>query len=64
MAKSNISLKVGGRNITSFSYNRATDRLSYTPNKRLTLSKHTVKITAKDPQGALRSKTWSFKVVH
>lgn len=55
-----VSLKVDGR-AKAFSYDPATDRLTY-QNGRLALGRHTVSVVATD--GALSAnKTWSFRVV-
>jgi len=58
-----ITLYVAGNQIrrTSFSYNVATDRLSYASN-RLARAKHRVTIIARDAQGLVGSKIWSFGV--
>jgi titin len=61
LAKSNIKLFVDGESNTTFSYDRSTDKLSYTSGQ-LSFGRHTVKIVATD--GLLSAtKSWSFKVV-
>ena len=61
LAKSNIKLYVDG-NRRDFSYDRSTDRLSFTPGSRLTFGKHTVKVLA-DDSVLSATKSWSFSVV-
>jgi len=63
LAKSNISLSVDGQNITTFAYNRDTDRLAYIPNSNLSLGQHTVRVTARDASSLTKSTRWSFKIV-
>lgn len=63
LAKTHIRLYVDGNSVTTFAYDRATDKLAYTPGANLSYGKHTVKIVAKDPQGLGATKTWSFSVV-
>jgi subtilisin family serine protease len=60
LVKSNIQLLVDGR-AKAFSYNTATDRLSYL-SSRLAFGSHTVRIKATD--GKLdANKSWTFRVV-
>jgi hypothetical protein len=63
LAKANIQLSVDGRQIATFAYDRATDRLSYTPGRNLSLGGHKVKVQATDGAGNVATKQWSFKVV-
>jgi hypothetical protein len=62
LAKKHIKLFVDGTGTTTFSYNRATNRLSYTPAAALTDGGHTVKIVARDNTGNVVRKTWEFTV--
>jgi hypothetical protein len=62
LAKSNIRLYVDG-NRRDFSYDRSTDRLSFTPGTNLSFGGHTVKIVATDASALASTKSWSFKVV-
>jgi TolB protein len=66
LAKSNITLTLDGATIprTTYSYNQSTDRMSYTPQKKLSLGQHTVKVVARDASGLSTPKSWSFKIVH
>ena len=61
LAKPNIKLFVDG-NRRDFSYDRSTDRLSFTPSSRLAFGKHTVKVVA-DDSVLSATKSWSFGVV-
>jgi hypothetical protein len=61
LAQGNINLYVDGR-AKSFSYNAATDRLTY-QSGRLAYGGHTVKVEATDASGLKAAKTWRFKVV-
>lgn len=65
LAKSNITLFLDGTKIAraEFSYNRDTDRLKYTPETNLSLGEHTVKVVARDPEGLVKTRSWSFSVV-
>ena len=62
LAKSNIKLHVDGTR-RDFSYDRSTDRLSFTPGTNLSFGGHTVKIVATDASAMTSTKSWSFKVV-
>jgi len=61
LAASNIVLRVDGEIRSGFSYDRSTDRLTYTTN-RLDLGKHTVRIRAVDAQGLATVRDWSFRI--
>ncbi len=61
LAKTNIKLFVDGNRKTTFSYDRSTDRLSYT-SEQLSFGSHTVKVVATD--GVLSTtRSWFFMVV-
>jgi subtilisin family serine protease len=64
LAKGNIKLFVDGKRIaaSAFSYNRSTDKLSYT-SRRLSYARHTVKVVARDAAGNTVSRSWRFYVV-
>ena len=62
LAKSNITLILDGKKRGTFSYNRNTDRLSYTPGGRVSLGKHSVKMVARDGAGITKVATWKFSV--
>jgi hypothetical protein len=62
LAKSDIQLVLDGRTVTTFSYDGAKDKLSYTPSRDLSFGKHTVKIVATDAKGLSATKSWSFSV--
>ena len=61
LSKSDIKLYFDGRRKEDFSYNRRTDRLSYTTGK-LAKKRHTVKIVAIDKAGNKKVRTWRFRV--
>lgn len=65
LAKANISLSLDGVAIArkAFSYDRATDRLSYTPPKQLSFGRHTVRIIVRDELALRATKSWTFKIV-
>jgi glucose/arabinose dehydrogenase/PKD repeat protein len=46
----------------AFSYNRDTNRLTYT-SERLSRGKHTVKVEARDAAANVAARTWSFRIV-
>jgi Tol biopolymer transport system component len=64
LAKKNITLSLDDARIarTSFSYDRDTDRLRYTPGTDLSSAEHTVRVVARDPEGLVTRKSWSFSV--
>lgn len=61
LAKKNVKLWIDSKRVEKFSYDRSTDRLSYTT-KRLGYGRHTVLIVARDGKGLQASKFWGFKV--
>ena len=65
LQKANITLFRDGTQIarTQFTYDRVTDRLRYTPPIALSLGWHTVRVVARDPQGLVSQKVWSFRIV-
>jgi hypothetical protein len=66
LAKSNITVVLDGATIppTVFFYNQSTDRMSYTPEKKLSHGKHTVRVVARDDADLSTTKSWSFEIVH
>jgi dipeptidyl aminopeptidase/acylaminoacyl peptidase len=66
LAKTNITLTFDGQTIprTAFAYNRSTDKLTYTPDKKLALGKHNVRVIAKDEANLSTTKNWDFEIVH
>ena len=66
LAKSNLTLLVDDVIIlrTAFSYNRSTDRMRYTPEKKLSLGSHAVEVIAQDGSGLSTTERWGFKIVH
>jgi Tol biopolymer transport system component len=62
LALSNITLTLDGATIprTAYSYNQSTDTMSYTPQKKLMLGQHTVKVDAQDGSGLSTTQSWSF----
>ena len=64
LAKSHMTLILDGRKVRAnrFSYNRATDKLTYT-NPRLSYGRHSVRIVAIDAAQNRTSKAWTFRVV-
>jgi hypothetical protein len=63
LAKSNMSLSIDGRNVTTFSYDQATDRLTYTPTSKLSFGRHTVEVKATDQANQSTNKVWGFRIV-
>ncbi|MGH3086348.1 MAG: S8 family serine peptidase, partial [Rubrobacteraceae bacterium] len=61
LAKADIRLVVDGTARGGFAYDRATDRLSFNASK-LSLGRHTVRITATDEAGNVATRQWSFTV--
>ena len=62
LAKKHSKLFVDGARTTTFSYDRAADRLSHTPAAALGEGGHTVKIVARDNAGKVGRKAWRFSV--
>jgi Tol biopolymer transport system component len=65
LSKAHIALFLDGTRIASaaYTYNRDTDRLRYTPTTTLPLGRHSVRVVARDPQGLVARKIWSFRIV-
>ena len=63
LAKVDTKLSIDGRQIATFAYNQATDRLGYTPGRNLALGGHTIKVRVTDAAGNRAAKRWRFKVV-
>ncbi len=53
---------LNGQRQSTFTYDQATDQLSFTPARNLFLGGHTVRITATDEAGLRKARTWSFGV--
>jgi thermitase len=62
LTESNISLYVDGLQVTTFTYDQAAERLTYT-SARLSRDRHTIEVVAEDAEGASTTKSWSFRVV-
>jgi len=61
LAKANLRLRLDGRVKTGISYDRGTDRLSFTTN-RLQQGIHRVKLRVTDAQGLATARSWSFRI--
>src|SRR5215211_2604553 len=63
LTKDAISLRLDGLWVArkAFTYDRTTDRLTYTPGSRLALGWHTVKINAVDAKKSTGTRSWSFR---
>ena len=61
LTANNLVLRLDGQIKAGFSYDRTTDRLTYTSNQ-LTLGTHTARIRAVDAQGLATVREWSFRV--
>lgn len=65
LSKSNIVLKVNGKNVakSKFRYSRARDKLVYTVRPKLPRGKRVaVKIVARDAAGNVGNKSWRFRI--
>lgn len=62
LAKANIELFLDGNPVTTFSYDRTTDRLSFTPGTNLSLGTHTARVEARDAAGNVRAAQRTFEV--
>jgi len=64
LAKANMALSLDGNAVPrkAFSYDRVTDRLSYTPASNLSFGKHAVQIVARDEMSLRATKGWSFRI--
>jgi hypothetical protein len=63
LKKGRIKLRLDGRRVGSFSYDRAKDRLRFAPKGNLPYGRHRVVVTARDETGLAGSRAWSFRVV-
>ena len=61
LAASNITLRIDGVRKTGFSYDRSTDRLTFTTGQ-LASGQHTVRVRAADAQGLATVRDWSFQI--
>lgn len=62
LGESDVKLYVDGRRVTA-SYNPLSGLLTYTPGRKLSTGKHTVKAEVVEKEGLKATKTWSFKVL-
>ena len=58
---SNITLRIDGVRKTGFSYDRSTDRLTFTTGQ-LATGQHTVRVRAVDAQELITVRDWSFGI--
>jgi len=63
LSRGDIRLRMDGREIRSFSYDRDTDRLEYVPSGKMDRGVHAVKIMVRDDAGNRAEETWRFEVV-
>ncbi len=61
--KDNLEVYVDGRNVGSFDYFRGSDRLAWTPGRKMDFGRHTVRVAAEDSSGNRASTAWDFRVV-
>lgn len=61
LTKSTLTFFLDGRRVDAFSYNTSTDRL--TRAVRLAPGSHRVRVTARDAQGLIATRTWGFSVI-
>ena len=62
LEKADVTLTLDGKDVATFSYDRATDRLAYTPSTNLAYGKHNVTVSARDSGGLSTTRSWSFTV--
>jgi hypothetical protein len=62
LSRNNIRLTIRGEEIRTFSYNRTTDRLTYTPRKNFRPGATPVRIVAVDEHGGRARADWTFTV--
>ncbi|HET7270638.1 MAG TPA: S8 family serine peptidase, partial [Rubrobacter sp.] len=63
LAKTDIRLRIDGKAISAFSYDRDMDRLSYTPKENLSYGNHTIRVEATDREHNKGWRQWTFKVI-
>ena len=63
LAKEDLALYVDGVEVTAFTYDAATGRLTYTPPKRLATGEHSVRVIAADKAGNTATRIWTFTVL-
>ena len=64
LTKSDLTLFLDGIRIarTKLDYSRRTDRLTYKPKTALSLGTHTARLVARDPEGLVSRRVWSFRI--
>lgn len=62
LSRNDIRLTIRGEEIRTFSYDRATDRLTYTPRKNFSVGRTPVRIVAVDQHGGRARADWTFTV--
>jgi len=62
LEKPAIRLYFDGRQRSTFSYDSTTDRLYYTPARKIPLGRHTVKVITRDDSGLSSTRSWQFSV--
>src|SRR5918998_1815356 len=62
LSRDSIRLTIRGENLRTFSYNRTTERLTYTPRKNFSVGATPVRIIATDEHGGRTRADWTFIV--
>jgi len=62
LRKADIKLYVDSRRVKNFAYDRATDRLKYTPDRNLARGETGVTVVALDPEDNRTERRWSFRI--
>jgi hypothetical protein len=63
LAPGDIKLRLDGRPVPVFAYRTDTDRLTYTPQSKISLGRHTVAVVAHDVHMLARTRSWTFRIV-
>lgn len=63
LGKKSVRLRLDGRKVTTFSCDRSTGRLGFTPESNFSFGTHRVRVGAGDEFGLTTSRSWSFEVL-
>ena len=62
LSKTNIKVSLNGNPVTTFSYDRTQDGLSFAPGANLSIGTHVARIEARDAAGNVRTAQRTFEV--
>ena len=62
VGRDGLALYLDGVQVTTFAYDAATGRLTYTPPRKLAKGEHSVRVVATDAAGNRADRAWAFRV--